>query len=128
MMFQVVYTDNGYKFATKNLNESQKDNYVQILTNAGIKYEVIERDDIKIQIIGVVFSLDDSRVYTFEDSDRIAKLGDIVEVECTDGRKKNALVKAIGLRTPEQVKTFCDKIGYKALGTTTKLVWRPSRK
>ena len=128
-MFQILYGDNeGRKFVLECLTDAQKDNFTNVLDNAGIAYSVIEREDRKVQVISVIFNLDDTRMYTFEDPNKLAKVGDIVEVECTDGRRKNALVKAAGMRTRDEINAFCSKIGYKCLGITTKLVWHPSRK
>ena len=123
-MFNVLYRDQeGRNFVLECLNVEQKDNFIRALDNAGISYSVIEREDRKIQVISVIFNLDDTKTYTFEDPKKLAKIGDIVEVECTDGRHKNALVKAAGMRTKDEINAFCAKIGYKSLGTTTKLVW-----
>lgn len=124
-MFDVLYkNDSGCNFVLEQLNATQKDNFVTTLNNAGIKYKIIEREEKKIHLISVVFNLNDSTMYTFYDKNNIAVVGDIVEVQCTNGHKKNALVKAAGFRTREQINTFCAKIGYKTLGVTTKLVWR----
>lgn len=128
MMFQILYRSEGYEFATECLTEDQKDNYVRILTNAGITFDIFEREDKKINVVSVVFKLDDTMMYTFEDPDNIAQVGDIVEVECTDGRHKLVLVKAAGKRTREQIDAFCAKIGYKTLGKVVRLAWRPGRK
>lgn len=128
MMYQILYCSEGHNFATEYLTETQKENFTRVLDNAGIQFDVIEREDKKINVVSVIFKLDDTTTYTFEDLNNIAQAGDIVEVECTDGRRKLVLVKAAGKRTREQIDAFCAKIGYKALGKVMKLVWRPSRK
>lgn len=129
MEFNVLYKDGeGRNFVMERLNVEQKDNFVRALDNSGISYNVVERPIRNIHIVSVIFKLDDTTVYTFEDPDNIARIGDIVEVECTDGRRKNVLVKAAGMRSTEEVSAFCTKIGYPKLGKVTKLVWRPSRK
>lgn len=128
MMFQILYASDGYKFATQYLTEDQKENYVRALTNAGITFDILEREDKKINVVSVIFKLDDTTTYTFEDPDGLARVGDIVEVECTDGRRKNVLVKVAGLRTRDEINAFCAKIGYPKLGKVVKRVWRPNKK
>lgn len=124
-MFDILYKDGeGRDFVLEQLNVAQKDNFTSALKNAGISFEVIDREEKKTHVISVIFNLNDSFMYTFSDKNNIAKVGDIVEVKCVDGRKKNALVKATGFRTKEQIREFCAKIGYITLGETTKLVWR----
>jgi len=127
MMFQILYSSEGYKFTTQYLTENQKENYVRALTNAGITFDVLEREDKKINVVSVIFKLDDTTTYTFEDPDGLAQIGDIVEVECSDGRRKNVLVKAARLRTRDEINAFCAKIGYPELGKVTKRVWRPRK-
>lgn len=123
-MFDVLYKDNtGRSFVLEQLNAAQKDNFVNTLKNAGITYEVIQREEKKTHVVSVVFDLNNTTLYTFADKKNVANIGDIVEVECTDGRRKNALVKAAGFRTREEIATFCAKIGYKKLGDTIKVVW-----
>lgn len=130
MVYQILMKDREGRniLLPEQMREQQADTFVQYLSNSGIEAVKIKYEEKKINVVSVVFKLDDAMMYTFEDPDNIAQVGDIVEVECTDGRKKLVLVKASGKRTREQIDAFCAKIGYKTLGKVVRLVWRPSRK
>lgn len=127
-MFQVMFKDeNGRNIMSPAMEDSAKTAYLQVLKNSGIEYYVLDCEAQKHQVVSVIFKLDDTNMYTFDDPNNIAKVGDIVEVECTDGRRKNVLVKAVGMRTDAQIAEYCKKIGYKALGKVIRLVWRPGK-
>ena len=130
MIYQILMKDREGRniLLPEQMQEQQADTFVQYLSNSGIEAIKIEHEEKKINVVSVVFKLDDTMMYTFEDPNNIAQVGDIVEVECTDGRKKLVLVKASGKRTRKQIDAFCAKIGYKTLRKVMRLVWRPSRK
>ena len=126
MEFQVLYKMEGHNFVQTFHDRFGKNDFVSILRNMGIQATVIERDDRKFQVCKVAFDLNDVREYTFADPDKLAKPGDIVEVQCADGRIKNALVKSTSFMTIDEIKAFCNSIGYKKLGRVQKFVWRPA--
>lgn len=128
MLFQIIYRSEGSEFATPCLTETQKDNFIGVLSNAGIQFEVLEREDKKTNVVSGIFKLDDTKTYVFEDPSNAAKPGDIVEVELVDGRRKNLFVKASGLKTKDEIKAYCLKIGYPTLGKVIRVVWSPKRK
>ena len=59
-------------------------------------------------------------LYTYGDPNEIAKKDKVVEVECTDGRLKNAYVIDIWLATADEIKEFKERIKYPHLGLVKK--------
>lgn len=129
MMFQIMYSDSeGRKFATERLDKVQCEHFCNCLRNAGISYEIANREDKQHLACKVVFNLmdiaDKNKVYTFVDESNSSKPGDVVEVSCVDWRRKNALIINTELKTTDELIEFCKEIGYEKLGRVNKLVWR----
>lgn len=137
MEYQVLFKDDeGRDLATPTMNEQAKDVYIEMLKNNGIEYDIVERDDKRWHCARVVFDIqlieaarkaikegkDLYGLYTFGDPNEIAKKNKIVEVECTDGRLKNAYVIDIWLATAEEIKEFKARIKYPKLGIVKKEV------
>ena len=136
-MFNVLYKDGeGRPFVMECLTDQSFEHFTTALKNANIPFDVKEVDDRKVQLVACAFSLDDVELieqskkepYTFADPENIAKPGDVVKVQCTDGRQKNVYVVSVSLATVPEIREFCAKIGYKKLGKVIKLVFRPKRK
>lgn len=133
-MFQVLYKDREGRnmMIREKMDETTADVLINQLTNSGIEAIKVGVGDTKIHVVNVCFNISEvnskAKTYTFEDPENIAHIGDIVEVECTDGRRKQVLVTAGGMRSPAQIKEYCIKIGYEQLGKVTKVIWTPRGK
>lgn len=129
-MFQILMKDSEGRdiLLRDQFEESAADLFIQRLSNSGISAVKVEVAPQKVQVVSVVFKLDDTRTYTFQDPDKICSIGDLVEVECSDGRRKTVLVKAAGLRTRQQIQEFCTRNGFPELCKVIRLIWRPDAK
>jgi hypothetical protein len=137
MNYQVMFKDDeGRNIASPIMGEHAKNVYVETLEKNNIKYDVVGRDQKKWHCARVVFDLqlidaakkaikenkEANGVYTFGDPDCLAEEDEVVKVECTDGRVKNAYVVGIWLATADEIKNFKAHIGYKKLGIVIKKI------
>lgn len=135
MEYQIIFRDEeGYDIATPVMCEQAKDAYIEMLSQNGFKYDVMERPDKKWQSAKVVFDLqlipaakkaikdktNMKGLYTFGDPNKIAKENSAVMVECTTGEKKVAYVVGLWMATAEEIKAFKAEIGYSKLGLVIK--------
>lgn len=135
MEYQIIFRDEeGYDIATPVMCEQAKDAYIEMLSQNGFKYDVMERPDKKWQSAKVVFDLQlipaakkavknneqMKGLYTFGDPNKIAKENSAVMVECTTGEKKVAYVVGLWMATAEEIKAFKAEIGYSKLGLVIK--------
>lgn len=135
MAFQCIFKDDdGRNIASPVIDEQNRKTYLEMLDNNNISYEILEREEKRWHCTRVVFDIqlieaarkaikegkDMYGLYTFGDPDEIAKKDKIVEVQCTDGRLKNAYVVDIWLATADEIKAFKDRIKYPKLGIVKK--------
>lgn len=133
-MFQILMKDREGRsvLLQEQLSEEQADLFVERLSNSGISVTKVYRDPKKYQIVTVIYKSSDihdkTRQRTYADPDEIAKEGDIVLLQNTDGTTSEATVIETEKKTLEEIRTFCDSIGYRKLGKVIKLIWSPKRK
>ena len=131
MNYQVIFKDeNGCNITTPIMCERDKDAYLEMLSQNGFQYNVLERGEKKWQLAKVVFDMQlipaarqaikDKRamkgLYTFGDPDKMATTDCVVKVECTTNEKKFAYVVGLWSATAKEIADFKEEIGYKKLG------------
>jgi len=123
MMYQIHYKYEGMNFVKEANTESFKNDFITILERAGIAYGVICRDDRKIQLCKVAFSLEDAVAvkaglkapYTFADPDKHGCRNAIVTVQLESGEQKTAFVCDTKMATIAEIKELAEKLGRKKL-------------
>lgn len=133
-MFQILLKDQEGRdvLMPDQLDEASADIFIERLSNSGISAAKVFRESKKYQIIKVVYRLEDieneKKWRTYADPDELAKEGDKVLLQNTDGTTSTALVVKAEKQTLEEIRAFCDSIGYRKLGKIIKILWSPKRK
>lgn len=133
-MFQILIKDEeGHDvLQPEQFDEKEADFIVEKLTESGISAIKVFREARKYQVIKVVYRLEDieneKKWRTYADPDELAKEGDKVLLQNTDGTTSTALVVKTEKQTLEEIRTFCKSIGYRKLGKIIKVLWSPKRK
>ena len=133
-MFQILVKDKEGRdvLQSPQFNEEEADFIVEKLTESGISAVKVSREPRKYQVIKVAYRFEDieneKKWRTYVDPDEIAKEGDKVLLQNTDATTSSALVVKTEKQTLEEIKTFCDNIGYRKLGKIIKILWSPKRK
>lgn len=133
-MFQILLKDQEGRdvLMPDQLDEASADIFIERLSNSGISAAKVFRESKKYQIIKVVYRLEDieneKKWRTYADPDELAKEGDKVLLQNTDGTTSTALVVKAEKQTLEEIRAFCDSIGYRKLGKIIKVLWSPKRK
>ena len=133
-MFQILIKDEEGRdvLQSPQFEERQADFVVQELTKSGITATKVFCETRRYQIIKVVYRLEDiedeKKWRTYADPDELAKEGDKVLLQNTDGTTSKALVVKTEKQTLDEIKAFCKSIGYRKLGKIIKVLWSPKRK
>lgn len=133
-MFQILIKDEEGRdvLQSPQFEEKEADFIVEKLSESGISATKVFRETKKFQIIKVVYRLEDieneKKWRTYADPDELAKEGDKVLLQNTDGTTSTALVVKTEKQTMEEIRAFCDSIGYRKLGKIIKVLWSPKRK
>ena len=133
-MFQILLKDQEGRdvLMPDQLDEASADIFIERLSNSGISAAKVFRESKKYQIIKVVYRLEDieneKKWRTYADPDELAKEGDKVLLQNTDGTTSTALVVKTEKQTLEEIRAFCDSISYCKLGKIIKVLWNPKRK
>ena len=133
-MFQILFKDQEGRdvLMPDQLDEASADIFIERLSNSGISAAKVFRESKKYQIIKVVYRLEDieneKKWRTYADPDELAKEGDKVLLQNTDGTTSTALVVKTEKQTLEEIRAFCDSIGYRKHGKIIKVLWSPKRK
>lgn len=124
MTYQINYKrEDGYDFVQEVYSKKAADDFVKILTNAGIYCETKVIDDRVFQLCEVAFSLDDvvdikagkKKPYTFADPDKHGSRNGVVMVELEDGRQKPSYVVSVACKTVTEIKEIANGLGRKKL-------------
>ncbi len=133
-MFQILIKDEEGRdvLQPEQFDEKEANFIVEKLTESGIFATKVFSETKKFQIIKVVYRLEDieneKKWRTYADPDELAKEGDKVLLQNTDGTTSTALVVKTEKQTLEEIRAFCDSIGYRKLGKIIKVLWSPKRK
>ena len=133
-MFQILVKDAEGRnvLQSPQFEEKEADFIVEKLSESGITATKVFRETKKFQIIKVVYRLEDieneKKWRTYADPDELVKEGDKVLLQNTDGTTSTALVVKTEKQTLEEIRAFCDSIGYRKLGKIIKVLWNPKRK
>lgn len=133
-MFQILIKDEEGRdvLQSPQFEEKEADFIIEKLSESGISATKVFRETKKFQIIKVVYRLEDieneEKWRTYADPDELAKEGDKVLLQNTDGTTSTALVVKTENQTLEEIRAFCDSIGYRKLGKIIKVLWSPKRK
>ena len=133
-MFQILIKDEEGRdvLQSPQFEEKEADFIVEKLSESGISATKVFRETKKFQIIKVVYRLEDieneKKWRTYADPDELAKEGDKVLLQNTDGTTSTALVVKTEKQTLKEIRAFCDSIGYRKLGKIIKVLWSPKRK
>ena len=134
MAFQILLKDEEGRdvLQPQQFTEEEADFIVEKLSESGISATKVFRETKHYQIIKVVYRLEDieneKKWRTYADPDEIAKEGDKVLLQNTDGTTSTALVVKTEKQTLEEIRAFCNSIGYRKLGKIIKVLWSPKRK
>ena len=126
-MFQILYKADGANFSYQCNDETQRDQFIQILTNSGIEYTVSESTtEMYYQLCGCVFSAD-GKVYTYVRPEGDAKPGMSGSVEVVDSYGVKSVKEVIILDTKKasvsEIRQIANGLGRDKLGRVTK-VWQ----
>ena len=133
-MFQILVKDAEGRnvLQSPQFEEKEADFVVEKLSESGISATKVSCATKKYQVIKVVYRLEDiedeKKWRTYADPDEIAKEGDKVLLQNTDGTTSKALVVKTEKQTLEEIKAFCKTIGYRKLGKIIRVLWSPKRK
>lgn len=133
-MFQILVKDAEGRnvLQSPQFEEKEADFIVEKLSESGISATKVFRETRKFQIIKVVYRIEDieneKKWRTYADPEELAKEGDKVLLQNTDGTTSTALVVKTEKQTLEEIRAFCDSIGYRKLGKIIKVLWSPKRK
>ena len=121
MTYRVLYYDSeGRKFVSDFGNETAKNNFIEVLSRAGIKYEPTTINERKFRLCRVVFETRDIEpalkdpnykyAYTFGDPNEFTKEHNVVKAKCSSGEEKPVIVIRSWLDTESNIVALREKL------------------
>lgn len=121
MTYRVLYNDHdGRNFAADFGNETAKQNFVEVLTRAGIQHTITTVTERKFRMCRVVFDIRDIEpamknqeykyAYTFGDPSGFSKDHKVVKAKCSSGEVKTVVVICSWLDTESNIIALREKL------------------
>ena len=121
MTYRVIYKgEEGRNFASDFCNNVAKTNFIEVLTRAGIQYEVETIGERKFRVCRVVFDIRDVEPalkdpnykysYTFGDPHNFSEKHKIVKGKCSSGEVKPVIVIQSWLDTESNIIALREKL------------------